>query len=282
MTRRSASALCSRRTWRIDQLSKRPQRRLHLAVELPHCRVLDLVPPFDLADDQLRVADQLQLAGAVRRGQLDAQQQRPVLGDVVGRAADPLAALLEHLATGVADDGADRRRPGIAPGAAVDVDDQLRHLDAIAVGDSPRAAGRLDPPARCSRSTARGAVELSISLPLLELNTARAVADVDPPLVPGELPGDRDPHLVGAPAAAPIETWGSPRVRVRPATVRAGLAGVEARRRPAELPRRRTPTLGRGAVRRRPPTAAALTSCCEAGTSAASRPWCAAARPATR
>ena len=37
---------------------------------------------------------------------LDPEQQRPVLGDVVGRAADPLAALLEH---------ARRRRPGRPP-----------------------------------------------------------------------------------------------------------------------------------------------------------------------
>ncbi len=86
LTRRSASAFCSRRTWRIDQPSKPAGRLLHLGVQLAHRRVLDLVLALDLAHDQLRVADQLELAGAQRRRPLDAQQQRPVLGDVVGGA----------------------------------------------------------------------------------------------------------------------------------------------------------------------------------------------------
>ena len=34
LTRRSASAFCSRRTWRIDQGSKPAQRPLHLGVQL--------------------------------------------------------------------------------------------------------------------------------------------------------------------------------------------------------------------------------------------------------
>ena len=75
----------------------------------------------------------------MRGGQLDPEQQRPVLGDVVGRAADPLAPLLEHLAVGVADDDADRRRPGVAAGAAVDVDGQL----VIATTRAQRRAGVL-------------------------------------------------------------------------------------------------------------------------------------------
>ena len=62
LTRRSASAFCSRRTWRIDQLSKPRERLPHLGVQLAQRRVLDLVLALHLAHDQLRVADQLELA----------------------------------------------------------------------------------------------------------------------------------------------------------------------------------------------------------------------------
>src|SRR5204863_2821620 len=62
------------------------QRLLHPGVQLAHAGVLDLVLALDLLDDQLGVADQLQLAGAERRRALDPEQQRAVLGDVVGRA----------------------------------------------------------------------------------------------------------------------------------------------------------------------------------------------------
>ncbi len=90
---------------------ERPQGPLHLGVQLAQGRVLDLVLALHLAHDQLGVADQLQLGRSERRRPLDAEQQRPVLGDVVGRRADPLAALLEHLAVGVWHDGC-RSRPG--------------------------------------------------------------------------------------------------------------------------------------------------------------------------
>src|SRR6478672_6772464 len=70
----------------------------HLAVQLSQGRVLDLVLALHLLDDQLRVADQLDLAGIERARALDAEQQRPVLGDVVGRVADRLAPLLQHRA----------------------------------------------------------------------------------------------------------------------------------------------------------------------------------------
>src|SRR5262245_12885319 len=96
---------------------ERRQRPRHLAVELAQRRVLDLVFALDLAHDQLRVADQLDLAGAERLRALDPEQQRPVLGDVVGGGPDPLSDLLQHPAVGVLDDDPDRGRAGVAPGA---------------------------------------------------------------------------------------------------------------------------------------------------------------------
>jgi hypothetical protein len=84
--------------------------------------VLDLVLLLHLADDQLRVADELDLLGLELLCQADAEQQRAVLGDVVGRGTDRLAALGEDLAGAVAGDGGDRGRTRIAPRAAVNVD----------------------------------------------------------------------------------------------------------------------------------------------------------------
>ena len=165
--------MCSRRTWRIDQLLEAAQRLLHLGVQLAHGRVLDLVLAFDLLDDQLGVADQLQLLGPQRRRPLDPQQQRFVLGDVVGRPPDPLAPLLQHLAVGVLNDGRDRRRARVAAGAAVDVDDDLhRRLSQNGAADR-LAAGRtkeeLPALARLGVPLAGGAVELLDLLALGDL-----------------------------------------------------------------------------------------------------------------
>src|SRR5689334_17041867 len=65
------------------------QRLLHLRIQLAHPGVFDFVLALHLLDDELRVADQLQLARSERAGTLDPEQQRPVLGDVVGRPSDP-------------------------------------------------------------------------------------------------------------------------------------------------------------------------------------------------
>jgi hypothetical protein len=87
--------------------------------------LLDLVVAAHLLDDQLRVADQIELVGAQLPRQLDPEQDGPVLGDVVGRLADRLAALGEDLAGWIGGDGRDRGRPRVATRAAVDVDDDL-------------------------------------------------------------------------------------------------------------------------------------------------------------
>src|ERR1700753_2926940 len=111
------------------------QHFLRLRVQLFHVRVFDFVAAFDLAHDQLRVADQFHLVGAVGARQLDPAQQRPVLGDVVGGAADRLPHGLDDRPVVVADDHADRRRPRVAARATVDVHRQLPHrsVDHLAV-----------------------------------------------------------------------------------------------------------------------------------------------------
>src|SRR5581483_8229097 len=101
------------------------QRGDGLGVERLHRRVLDLVGAGQLARHQLGVAHDLDLGSVQRPGALEAPQQRPVLGDVVRRHADPLGHLVEHLAVGSRDDDPDRGRSWVAPGAAVDVQDHL-------------------------------------------------------------------------------------------------------------------------------------------------------------
>ena len=77
----------------------------------------------DLARDQLGVVDDLDLARAERAGPLQPEQQRPVLGLVVGRLADVVVRAGELVAVGVRDHDPDAGRPGIAARTAVDVDD---------------------------------------------------------------------------------------------------------------------------------------------------------------
>src|SRR4051812_7832749 len=104
-----------------------PKGTLYLFVQSLHPDILDLVAPFDLPHDELRVADQLQLLGAMGFRQLDPAQQRSVLGDVVGRLADPLPHLVEHPAVTVAKDDADGGGTRVAAGAPVDVDHDPAH-----------------------------------------------------------------------------------------------------------------------------------------------------------
>src|SRR5829696_8875705 len=68
--------------------------------------------------------------------ELDPPQQRPVLGDVVGRLADRLPHFLQHLATAVAEHDPDRGRARVAAGAAVDVDGEAAHR--LGAGSPPR------------------------------------------------------------------------------------------------------------------------------------------------
>jgi hypothetical protein len=109
-------------------------------VQPPQHLIPDLVLALDLAHDELGVADQLDLACAERVRSLEPEHQRPILGDVVGRRADPLAVLLEHLSVRRRHHHADRRGAGVATCAAVDVDDEAlgsAHALSSRAGASP-------------------------------------------------------------------------------------------------------------------------------------------------
>ena len=75
---------------------------------------------------------QFEFVGAQLPRPLDSADQRLVLGDVVGRVADRLAVVLEHVALAVANDHAYRGRPGVAPGSAIHVHGQLHRLESTA------------------------------------------------------------------------------------------------------------------------------------------------------
>src|SRR3954454_23991321 len=105
--------------------------------------VLDLVLAADLAGHELRVVDDLDLVGAQLAGQLEPEQQRPVLRDVVGGLADVGAALAEDVALGRGRDRGGSCGAGVAAGPAVHVDDQLHASSgASIVGKLPFARWR--------------------------------------------------------------------------------------------------------------------------------------------
>ena len=219
MTSRSASSLSSRRTWRIDQPSNDVQRLAHPGVKGAQAGVLDLVLARDLAHDQLRVADQLDLVGAELAGALDPEQQGAVLGDVVGRLADPLA-------------GAPRAppRPASLTTAAIAAGPGLPRappstctVSRTAVSAQPALAGAAGAAAASSRRVPSGpALRVPRRSPASELGDLASLARSrapprsspsrsDLPLVPGELPGDGDPH-------APAAVGRAPRPAARPAS----------------------------------------------------------------
>ena len=146
MTRASASAFCSRRTWLNDHSPNARQLRSRLRVERLQIRVLHPVLAAHLLDHELRVASELKLGRAVLGGELDAADERPVLGDVVRGRPDWLRGIGDHLAALVPDDDADRGGARIAARAAVDVYDEP-HPSAVVGGR--RAGNRaLDPKRR--------------------------------------------------------------------------------------------------------------------------------------
>src|SRR5215212_5056161 len=193
-----------------------PQRSSHLFVQSLHAGVFDFVAAFDLPHNQLRVADQLQVGGAVRGGQLDPPQQRRVLSDVVRRLADLLPHLLQHLAAVVADDHADSRRAGVAAGAPVDVDGDPAHRLAAC---SPASASTPSSPTQAFQWQAAWS-SWSSSRPLSIWKTGRSSSPMSTPHWYQESSQATVTRTsFGAPAAAPTEANGLPRVRVRPATV---------------------------------------------------------------
>jgi hypothetical protein len=95
-------------------------------VEGLQARVLHAVLAAHLLNDELRVAVDLELGRAVLARELDAAQERAVLGHVVGGLADGLPYRVHDRALGVRDHDADRGRAGVPAGPAVNVDDELQ------------------------------------------------------------------------------------------------------------------------------------------------------------
>src|SRR5829696_5555363 len=82
-----------------------------------------LVLPADLTRDELGVVHDLDLLGAKLAGELEPQQQRPVLGHVVRGLPDVELPLAERLALRARRDGGHRGRAGVSARPAVHVDD---------------------------------------------------------------------------------------------------------------------------------------------------------------
>ena len=116
---------CSRRTLRRSISWNWPTQAARLVEEQAQVGVLDLVLAAELLDDQLAVAEHGQLAHAAVERQLEAGDQRLVLGDVVGRRADAVGELLDDRAVETQQLAADAGRAGVAAGAAVDVEVQV-------------------------------------------------------------------------------------------------------------------------------------------------------------
>jgi hypothetical protein len=115
----------------VEALSQAPG----LGVQRQQRRAVHLVGAAQLLDDQLGVAAHPDPARTKRPGPLQPGDDRPVLGDVVGRPADSLRHLGKHLSLELllsgrrfgqgGDDHAVAGRAGVAAGAAVDLNHHL-------------------------------------------------------------------------------------------------------------------------------------------------------------
>ena len=86
--------LSSRGTWRDREAAEPLRAPERLGEERLQVRRLDAVAAQHLLDEQQAVGGDRDLGGAALLGALQGEQQRPVLGDVVGRAAERLEVLL--------------------------------------------------------------------------------------------------------------------------------------------------------------------------------------------
>jgi hypothetical protein len=113
--------------------------------------VLDLVLATDLACHKLGVVDDLDLARPELTGQLQAQQQPAVLGNVVRGLPDVCLALRELVAVRRARNGGGGRRSRVPARAPVDVDYYLRQARTLGGSICPKL-----PLGRCRRRSVCG------------------------------------------------------------------------------------------------------------------------------
>ena len=135
--RRSASLLCSRRTCSKVTRPDPGAERAGLAVQRDQPLVFHLVDPAHLLDQQQRIASDVQLLDAAIDGPAERGEQPAVLRHVVGRDADTLGNLRQHLTVVVDDVDAKARRTWIAAGAPVEI---RRNHEAV-VGEPAGAGG---------------------------------------------------------------------------------------------------------------------------------------------
>lgn len=105
---------------------------LHLQKKAPD--VFGLHPVFarKLAGHQFAVKKVADFLGTGRLGELEADQNRRVFGDIVGGLPDSLPMLFEHPAPLIEDEDADRGRAWIAAGTAIGINLNFgRHVASV-------------------------------------------------------------------------------------------------------------------------------------------------------
>jgi hypothetical protein len=106
---------------------------LGAAVEILERRVFHFVDAFDLADQQLGIADQLEGLGAMPKGVFKGRDQTLIFGEIVGLVAEVLAEMCDLVSGLILDDDAVTGGAGIATGAAVAVGDEVMFRRILAV-----------------------------------------------------------------------------------------------------------------------------------------------------
>src|SRR5436190_2872288 len=224
------------------------ERRPHLDMKLAQRRVLDLVLAAHLADDQLRVANELKLPGPERPRPFDSEEERAVFRDVVGCTTDGLRVLVNHAAVGLGQYGRDRRRPRVAARAAVDVDDQPLGQASFAASCGWRSAAERRRSVPSSSTTAfQARAASSSSETSAPFATSRTGSSPSPSAPTSHWYHQSSPAPVTRPSwprgSGRTPAWGSPSERMRPATLRR--SSLELKRSTARLIRASGPRLAR-------------------------------------
>ena len=133
LTIRSASSFFSRITCRTRQLSNWEPQIVDLLEERPDRLALDLVRPAELPDHELAVAVDGHVLGAELPGRLQGLDQSGVLGHVVRRLAQKERLRQQPMAVDVVERETGRGGTGIAPTAAVRMNNHLHTCICAAV-----------------------------------------------------------------------------------------------------------------------------------------------------
>ena len=125
LARRSASAIVFAESVADREPFQLRDQFLGAAVKILQRRVLHLVNAFDLAHQQLGIADQLQGFRTMLEGVFESCNQALILGEVVGLVAEVFAEMGDFSSRLILDYDAITGRAGIAARAAVAVSDEV-------------------------------------------------------------------------------------------------------------------------------------------------------------